>query len=51
MYQAIARIEDIPEGSGKVVQAGQRKILLLNIEGDFHASHDFNRSRFNLHRE
>jgi hypothetical protein len=35
MYQAIARSEDIPEGSGKVVQA----------------SHVFNRSRFNPHRE
>ncbi len=41
MYQAIARIEDIPEGSGKVVQAGQRRILLLNIEGDFHALDSF----------
>jgi nitrite reductase/ring-hydroxylating ferredoxin subunit len=37
MYQAVARIEDIPEGKGKVVRVGQQQILLLNIEGDFSA--------------
>ena len=30
MYQPLARVEDIPEGKGKVVQVGQRQILLLN---------------------
>jgi nitrite reductase/ring-hydroxylating ferredoxin subunit len=41
MYQSIARVEDIPEGKGKVVQVGQRQILLLNIDGDFHALDSF----------
>jgi nitrite reductase (NADH) small subunit/3-phenylpropionate/trans-cinnamate dioxygenase ferredoxin subunit len=46
MYQAVARIEEIPEGRGRVVQVGQRKILLLNIEGSFHAL-----DRFCAHRK
>ena len=45
MFQSVARIEDIPEGKGRVVQVGQRKILLLNIEGNFHAL-----DRFCAHR-
>jgi len=41
MFQAVARIEEIPEGSGKVVQVGPRKILLANIGGDIHALDSF----------
>ncbi|HLB01758.1 MAG TPA: Rieske 2Fe-2S domain-containing protein [Nitrospiria bacterium] len=41
MHRAVARIGDIPEGSGKVVQVDQRKILVLNIDGDFHALDSF----------
>ena len=41
MYKAVARVEDVPEGSGKVVQVGQQKILIFNIEGDFHALDSF----------
>ena len=45
MYQAVAGIGEIPDGKGKVVQVGQRNILLLNIEGTFHAL-----DRFCAHR-
>jgi nitrite reductase/ring-hydroxylating ferredoxin subunit len=41
MYQAVAHVEEIPEGSGKVIQVGPRKILVLNIDGDFHALDSF----------
>jgi nitrite reductase (NADH) small subunit len=41
MYQSIARIEEIPEGSGKIVEVGRRKILVLNLDGDFRALDSF----------
>jgi nitrite reductase/ring-hydroxylating ferredoxin subunit len=37
MFQAVARIDDLPEGKGKVVDVGQRKVLVLNMEGQFFA--------------
>jgi 3-phenylpropionate/trans-cinnamate dioxygenase ferredoxin subunit len=41
MFQAAARIEDIPAGTGKVVQIGQRKVLVVNVDGDFHGLDSF----------
>lgn len=37
MLRSVARVEDISEGKGIVVEAGDRKVLVFNIEGDFHA--------------
>ncbi len=37
MYESVGRIDEFPEGKGKVVEVGRRKVLLLNMEGDIHA--------------
>jgi len=41
MFQQAASIDDIPEGTGKVVKIGQRKVLVVNMEGDFRALDSF----------
>lgn len=36
-YQPIAKIADLPDGKGKVVKVGRRRLLLFNIEGLYYA--------------
>jgi len=36
-YQPIAKISDLPEGKGRVVKVGRRRLLLFNIDGLFYA--------------
>jgi 3-phenylpropionate/trans-cinnamate dioxygenase ferredoxin component len=33
----VARVEDVPPGTGKVVQAGNRALALFNLGGTFYA--------------
>lgn len=37
---AVARVEDVPVGSVKVVEAGDRRIALCNYDGTFYAIDD-----------
>jgi hypothetical protein len=34
----VARVDDIPPGSTRVVQAGERELALFNVEGRFYAT-------------
>ncbi|HWM14777.1 MAG TPA: Rieske 2Fe-2S domain-containing protein [Gaiellaceae bacterium] len=34
----VARAEDVPPGSARVVQAGEREVALFNVDGTFHAT-------------
>ncbi|HEY1365939.1 MAG TPA: Rieske 2Fe-2S domain-containing protein [Gaiellaceae bacterium] len=34
---AVARVEEVPEGTHRVVRAGNRELGLFNIRGTFHA--------------
>jgi nitrite reductase/ring-hydroxylating ferredoxin subunit len=36
-YQAIASVSDLPEGKRKLVKIGSREILIVNVDGVFHA--------------
>jgi nitrite reductase (NADH) small subunit len=33
----VARAEEVPPGSARVVRAGDRELALFNVEGSFHA--------------
>ena len=37
MFEPVAKIEEIPEGSGKVVTAGTKKVLVMKIDGELRA--------------
>lgn len=39
--QEVARVQDIPEGKGKIIEIGKKKILILNIDGEFKALNSF----------
>ncbi len=39
-FTKVATRGDIPEGTGKTVEAGGRKIALFNLEGSFYAIDD-----------
>ena len=34
----VARVEDVPPGSARVVRAGEREIALYNVDGAFYAT-------------
>ena len=34
----VARVEDVPPGSARGVQAGDRELALFNVDGTFHAT-------------
>ncbi len=34
----VARVEDVPPGSARVVSAGERELALFNVDGTFHAT-------------
>ena len=36
-FVTVAKIDDIKEGEGKVVQANGKTIALFNVDGNFHA--------------
>lgn len=36
-FISVAKITDVPDGEGRVVEAGGLAIALFNIDGDFHA--------------
>ena len=36
-YVTVASVDDVPAGSGKVVQAGGRLLALFNVDGRFYA--------------
>ena len=36
-YVAVATLDEIPPGTGKVVRIGRDEIALFNVEGEFHA--------------
>ena len=36
-FVRVAAVDDVPPGSGKVVQAGGRTLALFNVEGAFYA--------------
>jgi nitrite reductase/ring-hydroxylating ferredoxin subunit len=36
-YVTVASVDDVPPGSGKVVQAGGRTLALFNVDGRFYA--------------
>ena len=36
-YVTVALVDDVPPGTGKVVQAGGRLLALFNVEGRFYA--------------
>ena len=36
-FVRVAAVEDVPPGSGKVVQAGGRLLALFNVGGEFYA--------------
>lgn len=41
MEQNVARVAEISEGKGKVVEVGKRKILIMNVEGEISALDSF----------
>ncbi len=36
-FQKVSRVNDIPNGSGKIVEAGGKEIALFNCDGKFYA--------------
>jgi nitrite reductase/ring-hydroxylating ferredoxin subunit len=36
--QTVARVEDVPPGSARAVQVGDRELALFNVDGAFHAT-------------
>ena len=36
-FVRVAAVDDVPPGSGKVVQAGGRLLALFNVDGEFYA--------------
>lgn len=34
----VARVEDVPPGGARIVQAGDRELALYNVDGTFYAS-------------
>jgi nitrite reductase/ring-hydroxylating ferredoxin subunit len=34
----VARVEEVPPGSARVVKAGERELALFNVDGRFHAT-------------
>jgi nitrite reductase/ring-hydroxylating ferredoxin subunit len=36
--QTVARVEDVPPGSARVVTAGERELALFNVEGTFYTT-------------
>ncbi len=39
-FQKVAKKSEVPEGGGKTVEVGGKKIALFNIQGSFHAIED-----------
>lgn len=36
-FVKVARVDEIPAGTGKTVEAGDREIAIFNVGGEFHA--------------
>ena len=39
-YVTVARVEDVPPGSVRMVQAGEEEIALAHVDGEFFAAHE-----------
>jgi nitrite reductase/ring-hydroxylating ferredoxin subunit len=36
-FTSVAKVDDVPEGEGRVVDANGTEVALFNVDGDFHA--------------
>lgn len=36
-FTSVAKVDDVPDGEGRVVDADGIEVALFNVEGDFHA--------------